>query len=148
MKSKDEIKDHLLREGYDSETIAKICGWLIGRGIKDIDERIQIKRGLNDFHHFIKWYDTIFTSFNDVRIGDYIKFRDDEVMIVVHKSDDYVFCMRNMCIIMIQSIAFQCDRIRCCSQEEIERKKRMDKSIGLNVIIDKLTAVNGKTCQP
>lgn len=146
MKSKEEITKHLRQVGYDNEAIIKICGWLIGRGIKAIDERVQIRRGDNNFIFFIKWYNEEYVSFGDVKIGDYIKVYDDEIMVVVHKSaNDFVLCMRKMFIRAIPADVFDSYHVRHCSKEEIEQEKEWYKKYELNHIIDKLTTCKDAT---
>lgn len=146
MKSKEEITNHLKHVGYDDKTIIKICGWLIGRGIKAIDERVQIRRGNNNFDFFINWYNNEFISFSDVKIGDYIKVYDDEIMVVVHKSaNNFVLCMRKMFIRAIPSDVFDSYHVRHCSKEEVEREKKWNAKIELNHIIDKLTTGKNAT---
>lgn len=146
MKSKEEITNHLKHVGYDDKTIIKICGWLIGRGIKAIDERVQIRRGNNNFDFFFNWYNNEFISFSDVKIGDYIKVYDDEIMVVVHKSaNDFVLCMRKMFIRAIPADVFDSYHVRHCSKEEVELEKKWNAKIELNHIIAKLTTGKNAT---
>lgn len=55
MKSKEEINKHLEEVGYTDFATGKIMGWMFGAGLKEKDEVIKVKKGLNDFEHFWAW---------------------------------------------------------------------------------------------
>ena len=102
MKTKEEILEHLLKNGYDDTAINKICGWMCGMKLKAIDETIQVKLGRNNFKDFISWYETDFLKFDDVKVGDYIfaKGQGDMVVVMKYPRDcvfgvcgHYIFCI-------------------------------------------------------
>lgn len=55
MKTKEEIIEHLQKVGYTAHTISKITGWMIGAGLKEPNEIIKYKKGLNEFDSFWAW---------------------------------------------------------------------------------------------
>lgn len=55
MKTKEEIIEHLQEVGYTAHTISKITGWMIGAGLKEPNEIIKYKKGLNEFDLFWSW---------------------------------------------------------------------------------------------
>lgn len=55
MKTKEEIIEHLQKVGYTEHTISKITGWMIGAGLKEPNEIITYKKGLNEFDLFWAW---------------------------------------------------------------------------------------------
>lgn len=55
MKTKEEIIEHLQKVGYTAHTISKITGWMIGAGLKEPNEIITYKKGLNEFDLFWAW---------------------------------------------------------------------------------------------
>lgn len=55
MKTKEEIIEHLQKVGYTAHTISKITGWMIGAGLKEPNEIITYKKGLNEFDSFWAW---------------------------------------------------------------------------------------------
>lgn len=70
MKTKEEIIKHLHDVGYTEHATSKIMGFLIGSGLKDKDELIKAKKGLNDFEHFWKW---VKCENNDENIDENVK---------------------------------------------------------------------------
>lgn len=56
MKTKKEIQIHLIKNGYSSEAITKIMGFLIGKGIKKVDESVITRTGKSTFEDFYEWY--------------------------------------------------------------------------------------------
>lgn len=70
MKTKEEIKKHLLEVGYTEFATGKIMGWMFGAGLKEKDELIKTKKGLNDFEHFWKW---VKCENNDENIDENVK---------------------------------------------------------------------------
>lgn len=55
MKTKDEILDHLLKNGYSEQAMAKIAGFMIGKGLKTNDEIVLYKKGYLTFDDFWHW---------------------------------------------------------------------------------------------
>lgn len=54
-KNYNEIRYHLLNVGYTKEAMNYICGWLVGKGYKSVDEPIKYKKGDNTFYDFISY---------------------------------------------------------------------------------------------
>ena len=110
MKTKEEVLEHLLKNGYDDTAIYKICGWMCGMKLKAVDETIQVKRGRNNFKDFISWYETDFLKFDDVKVGDYIFAEGQGDMVVVMKYPrDCVFgvCGRLIFCISLEDFNLQ-----------------------------------------
>lgn len=57
MKTLEEIKKHLLRFGYTSKDKYRICGWLVAKGIKDINETLIFREGTHTIENFIGWFE-------------------------------------------------------------------------------------------
>ena len=57
MKTKEQVLEHLKKTGYTRKSIIKIMGFLIGKGIKRIDEKMVYMRGEHDFEHFLQWFE-------------------------------------------------------------------------------------------
>ena len=49
--------EHLKKTGYTRKSIIKIMGFLIGKGIKGVDEKMVYMRGEHDFEHFLQWFE-------------------------------------------------------------------------------------------
>ena len=49
--------EHLKKTGYTRKSIIKIMGFLIGKGIKGVDEKMVYMRGEHDFMYFLKWFE-------------------------------------------------------------------------------------------
>lgn len=49
--------EHLKKTGYTRKSIIKIMGFLIGKGIKRVDEKMVYMRGEHDFEHFLQWFE-------------------------------------------------------------------------------------------
>lgn len=56
MKSKEDVLEHLLNNGYDKMSIAKIMGFLIGFGYKEEDEKIKFRVGSRSWSDFWSWF--------------------------------------------------------------------------------------------
>lgn len=63
MKTLNEVELHILANGYKMSEIDKICGYLIGTGIKDADVELCFSIGDGTFDEFYAW-------FNDIPVGD------------------------------------------------------------------------------
>lgn len=113
MKTKEEILEHLLKNGYDDTAINKICGWMCGMKLKAVDETIQVKRGRNNFKDFISWYETDFLKFDGVKVGDYIFAKGQGDMVVVTKYPRVcVYGVRGRCIFCIPLEDFNSQLVR------------------------------------
>lgn len=56
MKTFEEVELHLLTTGYKSSELDKICGYLIGTGVKEPDVELNILLGDGTFEEFYAWY--------------------------------------------------------------------------------------------
>lgn len=56
MKTFEEVELHLLTTGYKSSELDKICGYLIGAGVKEPDVELTILIGNGTFEEFYAWY--------------------------------------------------------------------------------------------
>jgi hypothetical protein len=56
MKSKEDVLEHLLNNGYDKMSIAKIMGFLIGFGYKEEAEKIKFRVGSHSWSDFWSWF--------------------------------------------------------------------------------------------
>lgn len=56
MKTKEQIKKYLLKNGHSPKAMDKICGFLVGAGIKDSDEPVKFAKGTGTFDDFMDWY--------------------------------------------------------------------------------------------
>ena len=57
MKTKEQVLEHLKKTGYTRKSIIKIMGFLIGKGIKRVDEKVTYMRGEHDFMYFLRWFE-------------------------------------------------------------------------------------------
>lgn len=60
MKTFEEVELHLLTTGYKTEEIDKICGYLIGVGLKAPSVEVTIMIGTGTFEEFYAWYNDEF----------------------------------------------------------------------------------------
>ena len=133
MKTKEEILEHLLRNGYDDTAICKICGWMCGMKLKAVDETIQVKRGCNNFKNFISWYETDFLKFDDVKVGDYIFARGHGNMIVVMKfPQDCVYGVCGHSLFCIPLEDFNSPLVSMCNSEAKDAVDMLNKTIWKN----------------
>ena len=49
--------EHLKKTGYTRKSIIKIMGFLIGKGIKGVNEKMVYMRGEHDFMYFLRWFE-------------------------------------------------------------------------------------------
>lgn len=56
MKTSKEVFNHLLENGYNKNAINKICGFMVARELKTLDEKVKILKGDKTFEDFYRWY--------------------------------------------------------------------------------------------
>lgn len=56
MKTREEVLNHLLENGYNKKAINKICGFMVARELKTLDEKVKILKGDKTFEDFYRWY--------------------------------------------------------------------------------------------
>lgn len=56
MKTREEVLNHLLENGYNKKAINKICGFMVARELKTLDEKVKILKGDKNFEDFYRWY--------------------------------------------------------------------------------------------
>lgn len=56
MKTFKEVEMHLVTNGYKGSEMDKICGFLIGAGLKEPDYAMTIQYGDGTFDEFYAWY--------------------------------------------------------------------------------------------
>ncbi len=56
MRTRIEIEEHLKNTGYTAKAIIKIMGFLIGKGLKNKDEKMTVQKGQQTFDDFYDWY--------------------------------------------------------------------------------------------
>lgn len=56
MKTRSEVMNHLLENGYTKKAINKICGFMVARKLKTLDEEVKILKGDKTFEDFYRWY--------------------------------------------------------------------------------------------
>lgn len=59
MKTKSEVLDHLLKNGYNKKAISKIAGFMVGKELKEPNEIIQVQKGELTFDDFLNWFNSI-----------------------------------------------------------------------------------------
>lgn len=56
MKTREEVLLHLSLNGYTNDAIGRICGFLVARELKTLNEVIKYKKGDKSFEDFYRWY--------------------------------------------------------------------------------------------
>lgn len=79
MRTKKEIKEHLLNVGYTSVALAKIMGFLIGKGIKSKDETFTVLIGKHTFDYFFDWWNSEIECTSIIDILDAFEKVIDEI---------------------------------------------------------------------
>lgn len=79
MKTLEEVKAHVYENGYTEKAMEKICGFLVGAGIKDEGESLHYKKGDGIWDDFKKWYDNELPTNEDMKqiaMGSYVCVSD------------------------------------------------------------------------
>lgn len=146
MKNKKQIINHLLKVGYGSVAMAKICGYMVAMNMKGVNESVSIKIGDNSFADFIDWVNTQqIEKINDIKVGDYLHHEivgDFVVMEVGEDNNVIALCSDSR----LNNIAFsnECEEIlRRCTTEEAAFLDDMIKEHGLADFVKKLYSCNG-----
>ena len=56
MKTKEQILEHCKNVGHTETARRQICAYLIGKGVKDKEEEILLKKGECTFDNFLEWF--------------------------------------------------------------------------------------------
>lgn len=145
MKNKKQILNHLLNVGYSRNAMAKICGYMVAKDMKGVNDCVSIKIGDNTFADFIDWVNTKQVSFDDIKVGDYLSHALVGGFIVLEK------CGHNNIIALcldaqLNNICFSDetgDMLRRCTPEEVALLDDMINDHGLEDFIKKLYSCNG-----
>ena len=62
MKTKEQVLNHLLENGYNKKAISKITGFMVAKELKALDEVVKILKGDKTFEDFFKWYHSCETT--------------------------------------------------------------------------------------
>ena len=120
MKTLEEIKKHLLRNGYTSKDKYRICGWLVAKGIKDTNETIVFREGTRNMEDFIRWFEgneedeKSFTC----KKGDFVSVQRGIYGIALADSKDGLVLLLDENCVLIYAIN---EDTRLCTEEEKER---------------------------
>ena len=120
MKTLEEIKKHLLRFGYTSKDKYRICGWLVAKGIKDINETLIFREGTHTIEDFIGWFENgnadnkPFTC----KRGDFVSVQRGIYGVALADSKDGLILLLDENCVLIYCIN---EDTRLCTDEEKER---------------------------
>lgn len=70
--TRKDLLDHIAECGHDDNSILKICGWAVAKGLKDADEPLKFKLGDGTFSEFLKWVDGV----RGIKFGDFITVKN------------------------------------------------------------------------
>jgi hypothetical protein len=56
MKTREEVLNHLLENGYTKNAINHILGFMVARELKTVDEKVKYLKGEGSFEDFFMWY--------------------------------------------------------------------------------------------
>lgn len=56
MKTREEVLNHLLENGYTKNAISHILGFMVARELKTVDEKVRYLKGDGSFEDFFRWY--------------------------------------------------------------------------------------------
>ena len=56
MKTREEVLNHLLENGYTKNAINHILGFMVARELKTLDEKVKYLKGDKSFDDFFRWY--------------------------------------------------------------------------------------------
>ena len=120
MKTLEEIKKHLLRFGYTKNDKYRICGWLVAKGIKDMNETLNFREGTRNMEDFIRWFECNeeeekpFTC----KKGDFVSVQRGIYGIALADSKDGLILLLDENCVLIYAIN---EDTRLCTEEEKER---------------------------
>ena len=73
MKTKEEVLKHLLETGYTMKAINRIFGFLVGLGVINYDEDVNIKHGEHKWEDFMSWWNDKDAKKNHI-VGDFFEY--------------------------------------------------------------------------
>lgn len=122
-KSIEQVKEHCLNVGYTHKDMARICGFLVGKGMKKVEEVISFRVGGKTLKDFIEWFES--DEFVD---GDYVLLHDKQIGLLIDAVDDnFVFFGSNRVVKVIQGYEIE----RKCTEMEIEAVNSILDTCGL-----------------
>lgn len=150
MKTLEEVKAHLAKEGYNPEDTPRIEGFLFGSGLFEGDEfEIEYMSGTNSFFDFKDWFNgkdekKSEIDWSEFGFGDFIHVQDGiDVVLLGGIYDGNVVCCDSESIFKL----FVTDQSRPCNEEEIESlvKKMNEREINFCFVNNEF--VSKKTCE-
>lgn len=95
MKTKKDVKKHLEKSGYRDDAIERICGFLIAKELKEVDEVFRFKKGSLRFKDFLLWFNMELPNLtvDDLEYGDYVHVCDGHdvlVLTLMEEGKDFV----------------------------------------------------------
>jgi hypothetical protein len=103
MKTKDQVQEKLLTKGFSEEAVDKIMGFLIGAGLKEVDEKFSYRRGNGTWMEFYDWY----TSDDDQEVaGCPVVGIVEELHNMIDETKDEEFASRLMDYIQFMATTF------------------------------------------
>lgn len=88
MKTKEEVFEHLKKNGYSQVSGEKIMGFLLGQGIIEKGEVVEIRKGNYTFNDFYEWFE------REEKITDY-ELRGLIVSVVRGDTRFQILCLSN-----------------------------------------------------
>lgn len=135
MKTLEEVKAHLTKNGYNPEDMPRIEGFLFGSGLFEGDEfEIEYMGGTNSFFDFKDWFNgkdekKSEIDWSEFGFGDFIHVQEGiDVVLLGGICDCYFACFNGK----QATTLVLTDESRPCNEDEIEKVVRRLNANGLN----------------
>lgn len=94
MKTLEEVKEHISKIGYTEKAIERICGFLIGKELKDEKEYLCFFKGTHEFSDFLNWFKDSSTDYfqrKDVEKAEVYYDTNIEPIVSINVVNDNIF---------------------------------------------------------
>lgn len=151
MKTLEEVKAHLAKEGYNPEDMPRIEGFLFGSGLFEGNEfEIEYMSGTNNFFDFKDWFNgkdekKSEIDWSEFGFGDFVHVQEGiDVVLLGGVNNGRFVCVNGLCEV---NWLFLLDESRPCNEEEIESlvKKFNERDISFCFVNNEF--VSKKSCE-
>ena len=136
MKTLEEVKAHLAKNGYNPEDMPRIEGFLFGSGLFEGDEfEIEYMGGTNSFFDFKDWFNgkdeqKSEIDWSEFGFGDFVHVQKGiDVVLLGGIYNEKIVCVTDICEVNSFLVT---DETRPCNEEEIEKVVKRFNANGLN----------------
>lgn len=149
MKTLEEVKAHVCKNGYNQLAIQKIEGFLLGNGLLGEEFEMEYMIGERTFDDFRNWFNGVEAKkqeidWDEFGFGDFIHIQDGiDVVLLGGIHGEEVVCVNDRCEVKCFLVT---DETRPCNEEEIESLIKTLNQCGITFCFANNEFISKKEC--